>query len=47
MPKVKLVDALIDVDNATDLLRHFLPSGAGRRRNWAARAVQLAEPMFS
>jgi len=31
MPEVDLVDALIDVDNATDFLHHFLPSGAGGR----------------
>ena len=31
MPEVELIDALIDVDNETDFLHHFLHSGGGRR----------------
>ena len=31
MPEVELIDALIDVDNETDFLHHFLLSGSGRR----------------
>jgi TnpA family transposase len=31
MPEVELIDALIDVDNDTDFLHHFLQSGQGRR----------------
>jgi TnpA family transposase len=31
MPEVELVEALIDVDNDTDFLRHFLQIGDGRR----------------
>ncbi|MBV9171864.1 MAG: phosphoenolpyruvate hydrolase family protein [Chloroflexi bacterium] len=31
MPVVELIDALIDVDNATDFLHYFLQSGRGQR----------------
>jgi len=31
MPEVELVDVLIDLDNATDFLRHFLQGGESRR----------------
>ena len=31
MPEVELIDALIDVDNDTDFLHHFLQSEQGRR----------------
>jgi hypothetical protein len=31
MPEVELVEALIDIDNDTDFLHHFLHGGAGRR----------------
>ena len=31
MPEVELIDTLIDVDNETNFLHHFLESGGGRR----------------
>jgi TnpA family transposase len=47
MPEVELIDALIDVDNETDFLHHFLQIGGGRlppaiqRRNVLAALVAV------
>ena len=47
LPKIDLVDILIDIDNQTNFLRHFLHGGDGRELNKGEASHDLSRFMCS